>query len=87
MARQTVGSVTIDKNVRPERVYPTAETRLTDLSRMKTVGIRLSKTQAIHLARVLLAASQDWDELEITAYRLRPRKSDSTYQVMVTTAG
>ena len=36
------------------------------------------------MARVLLAVSQDWNELEVTAYRLKKRKSDGTYQITVT---
>jgi hypothetical protein len=29
--------------------------------------MKLSKDQAIHLARVLLAVSQEWEEIDITA--------------------
>jgi hypothetical protein len=43
----------------------------------------MSKDQAIHLARVLLAVSQEWDENDLTAYRLK-RRADGTYQVTVT---
>ena len=48
------------------------------------MGIKLSRDQAIHLSRVLLAVSQEWDEIDITAYRLKKRKSDGTYQITVT---
>jgi hypothetical protein len=41
------------------------------------------KDQAIHLARVLLAVSQEWEEVDITAYRLK-RRADGTYQITVT---
>ena len=51
---------------------------------LKTVGIKLSKDQAIHLARVLLAVTQDWDIIDITAYRFERRKSDGTYHITVT---
>jgi hypothetical protein len=53
---------------------------------LKTVGIKLSKEQAIHLARVLLAASQDWKEIDVTAWRVYKRRSDNTYNVTVTSA-
>ncbi len=51
---------------------------------LKTVGIRLNKEQALHLARVLLAVTQEWNEIDLTAYRLERRKSDSTYHITVT---
>ena len=44
----------------------------------------MSKEQAIHLARVLLAVTQEWDEVDITAYRFRKRHEDGTYLVTVT---
>ena len=54
------------------------------ISDLKTIGIRLSREQAIHLARVLLAVSQDWDYLEITGRRYEKRKSDGTYPLTIT---
>lgn len=65
------------------RIYPVEGTDK-NVSELKTIGLRLSKEQAIDLARVLLAVSQDWNELEVTAYRLKKRKSDGTYQITVT---
>lgn len=83
MARKSPTSITIDPNLRCLRVYPTEETQKSTRD-LKTVGIKLSKEQAIHLARVLLAVTQEWDELEVTAYRLEKRKSDGTYHITVT---
>ncbi len=83
MARKSPRSVLIDQNVRCLRVYP-VEGTVKDTRELKTVGIKLSKEQAIHLARVLLAVTQEWDELEITAYRLKKRTSDGTCQVTIT---
>jgi hypothetical protein len=83
MARQSSKSIKVNPNVRCLRVYPIEDTAK-DVTSLKTVGIKLSRDQAIHLARVLLAVSQEWDELEITAYRLEKRKSDGTHQVTVT---
>jgi len=83
MSRQSAKQVTVDPNVRCLRVYP-VEGSSKSVSELKTVGIKFSREQAIHFARVLLAVSQDWDEIDITAYRTGPRQSDNTYQVTVT---
>ena len=82
MPRESVRQIEIDHNVRGLRVYPVEGTDRT-MAELKTVGMKLSKGQAIQLARVLLVAAQDWDEMEITAYR-QPRQSDSTHQITVT---
>ena len=83
MPRQSPRSITVDANVRCLRVYPVEGTAKT-LNHLKTVGLKLSRDQAVHLARVLLAVTQDWDEVEITARRFERRKSDSTYPITVT---
>ncbi len=82
MPRKSPKSIVL-KPLRCRRVYPIERTRK-NISQLKTVGVRLSREQAIHLARVLLAASQDWDELEITAYRFQKRLSDGAHNVTVT---
>ena len=83
MPRVSPTSININPNVRCLRIYPVEDTdkRVSDL---KTIGIKLSKEQSIHLARVLLAVSQEWDEIEITAYRFEKRQSDNTYHITVT---
>jgi len=81
--RKTASSISIDTNVRCRRVYPTEGTRRS-VEELKTIGIRLTRDQALHLARVLLAACQDWDDIDLTAYRNDPRQSDGTYRVTVT---
>lgn len=83
MSRQSAKQVSVDPNVRCLKVYPVEGSSKT-VAELKTVGLKLSREQAIHLARVLLAVSQNWDEIDITAYRTSPRKSDSTYQITVT---
>ena len=85
MPRRTIKSVTIDPNVRCHRVYP-AEDSKREMSKLQTVGLTLTSDQAVHLARVLLAAAQDWDAIDLTAYRFTRRKSDRTYQITVTSA-
>jgi len=86
--RVSASSIRIDTNVRCQRIYPVEDSKqkhktITDL---KTVGIKLSRGQAVHLARVLLAASQEWEEIDITAWRVYKRQTDSTYNVTVTSA-
>lgn len=72
MARKSPKGIAIDPNVRCLRVYPTEETDK-GVKNLKTIGIKLSRDQGIHLARVLLAVTQEWDEIDITAYRLMKR--------------
>lgn len=85
MGRRSARSVTLDPNCRALRVYPMEGTER-DVANLKTVGLKLSSKQAAHLACVLLAASQEWSELELTAYRLEKRRSDGTYHVTITTS-
>ena len=83
MPRHTVTSVQLNPNVRARRVYPTEGTDRT-MEQLQTVGIRLTRDDAIHLARILLAVTQDGPEVEITAKRLERRQSDGTFPVTVT---
>jgi hypothetical protein len=85
--RVSASSLRIDANVRCQRIYPVEDSEAPkEIADLKTVGIKLSPEQAIHLARVLLAASQDSEEIDITAWRVYKRHSDNTYNVTVTTA-
>ena len=83
LKRQSAGAVSVDTNVRCLRVYPTEDTKRT-VSDLQTVGIKLTKDQAIHLARVLLVVTQEWDEVDITAYRFEKRQDDGTYRLTIT---
>src|SRR5687767_13540294 len=60
------------------------KTRSAPIADLQTIGIRLNREQAIHLARVLLAVTQEWDEIDITGYRFRRRQDDGTYLLTVT---
>jgi hypothetical protein len=82
-SRHSARAISIDSNVRCERVYPTEDTKRM-IADLQTVGIKLSKDQAIHLARVLLAVTQEWEEVDITAYRFNRRQEDGTYQITIT---
>ncbi len=83
MSRKSSKSIVIDPNVRCKRIYPTEETKK-QVANLQTIGIKLSKEQSIHLARVLLAVSQDWDEIDITGKRFERRKADGTYPLTIT---
>ena len=83
--RKSSRSITVRPNIRAKRIYPIEETDKR-VSELKTVGLKLSRDQAIHLARVLLAVTQEWEEVDITGYRLKRRRADGTYQVTVTSS-
>jgi hypothetical protein len=81
--RNSPTSISIDPNVRCLRVYPVEDSQKT-VPELKTIGIKMTREQALHLARVLLAVTQEWDEIDVTAYRFDKRKSDGTYHITVT---
>jgi hypothetical protein len=56
MKRQSARAISINGNVRCDRVYPTEDTKR-NVEELQTVGIKLNKEQAIHLARVILAVT------------------------------
>lgn len=53
---------------------------------LDTIGFKLTRQQAVDLARVLLAVTQDWQELDITGFRRKRRRSDGTFRLTVTSA-
>jgi hypothetical protein len=86
-ARISVSTIKLDTNLRCERVYPVEDekSRQKMLTDLKTVGIKLSREQAIDLATILLVAAKEWAEIDLTAWRSHKRSSDGTYQLTVTT--
>lgn len=82
MSRHTTSDFGVDPNMRCLRVYPVRGSRK-QIANLKSVGLKLTRDQARHLAQALFAASKHWDEIDITAYR-RSRKQDNTHQVTVT---
>ena len=64
MARKSVKSLTISQNVRCSNVIPMAGSTKT-IENLKTIGFTLTKEQAIHLARVLLAGTQEWERMNV----------------------
>lgn len=81
--RRSASAINVDTNVRCARIYPTEETERS-VPKLQTIGIRLTKEQAIHLARVLLIVTQEWDEIDITAYRFEKRREDGTFRLTIT---
>ena len=59
--RKTASSITIDPNVRCLRIYPVEDNQNSTktIADLKTVEMKFTRDQAIHLARVLLAAAQE----------------------------
>jgi hypothetical protein len=68
MKRISPKSITVKSNLKVDKVYPLLETKKA-MDELKTIGIQLSKSQAVDLARILLAVSQEWDEIDLTFYR------------------
>ena len=64
--RRSSSSIKVDPNVRCQRIYPVEDTKK-EVGDLKTVGFTVTREQAIHLSRVLLAVSQEWDEMQVTA--------------------
>jgi hypothetical protein len=85
MPRKSAGAVRINTNVRCQRIYPVSGTKKI-VEDLETVGFKLTRSQAIDLARVLLAVTQDWQEIDITGFRLEKRKSDGTSRITVTSS-
>ncbi|HET6307277.1 MAG TPA: hypothetical protein VFG12_08830, partial [Rhodopila sp.] len=83
MPRQTINGAKVDPNIRCNRIYP-VEASKHEIGELKTVGVKLNRQQAIHLATALLIAARGWDEIDITAYRFEKRVEDGTYRLTVT---
>jgi hypothetical protein len=81
--RDSPTAISIDPNVRCLRIYPVEDSRKT-VPELKTIGIKMSREQAVHLAQVRFAVTQEWDQVDVTAYRFDKRKSDGTYHITVT---
>jgi hypothetical protein len=82
MPRKSVKSISVNPNLRCQRIYPVEGTKRA-VQDLATVGFKLTRQQAIDLARVLLAVTQDWSDIDITGFRSKMR-SDGTFPVTVT---
>ena len=81
MPRKLVTSLTIDTHVRCLQVFP--EEKEAAYKELETMGVKLSREEALHLARAILAATQEWKEVALVVHRFDKRKSDNTYLLSV----
>jgi hypothetical protein len=81
MAQKPITSLTIDTHIRCKQIYPKEkEAAYKDLA---TMGVKLSREEALHLARAILAATQEWEEIELVVHRFDKLQSDNTYLLSV----
>jgi hypothetical protein len=81
MPQKPFTSLTIDTHIRCLQVFPKEEDAA--YKDLDTMGVRLSREEALHLARAILAATQEWEEVELVVHRFDKRKSDNTYLLSV----
>lgn len=81
MPKKPVTSLTIDTHVRCLQIFP--KEKEAAYKELKTMGVKLSRQEALHLARAILAATQEWEEVELVVHRFDKRKSDNTYLLSV----
>jgi hypothetical protein len=63
MKRRSLKSIKIKTTQYCEAIYPKKKKSAI------CIGLKLDKNQAIDLARALLLATKDWDEMDLTAYK------------------
>jgi hypothetical protein len=68
--RKSILDIKLPTYVRCESVSPVSSSRKA-ASNLSTVGFELTPEQAVDLARSLLVAAEGWDQIQVTAYRLR----------------
>lgn len=81
MPKKATTTLTVDTHIRCRQIYPKGEEAA--YRDLKTVGVRLSREEALHLAAALLAAAQEWQEVELVVHRQERRKTDKTYLLSV----
>lgn len=64
----SIKNIDIKSNSRAEKIYP-IQTYDKNGSLHKTIGLKLTKDQAIELATNLLIGSKKWDTMNLTAFR------------------
>lgn len=67
MATHSLNQTTITTNSKTLKIYP--EKLKHDGTLHDTIGLKLSKQQAVDLATRLLMAAENWDEMRLTAFR------------------
>jgi hypothetical protein len=81
MPKKTITSLTIDTHVRCLQIFP--KEKEAAYKELATMGVKLSREEALHLARAILAATQEWEEVELVVHRFDKRNSDNTYLLSV----
>ncbi len=80
---KTTKNILVKSNVSALRIYPLPGTKRS-IEKLGTVAMVFDKKQAARLATRLLIASEVWDKIAVTGFRLKPRKSDGLFIVTVT---
>jgi hypothetical protein len=81
MPKKPLTSLTIDTHIRCLQVFPKESEAA--YTKLETMGVKLSREEALHLARAILAATQEWKEVELVVHRFDKRKVDNTYLLSV----
>jgi hypothetical protein len=81
MPKKPLTPLTVDTHIRCLQIYPKGEEAA--YQHLKTVGVRLSRPEALRLATAILAAAQEWQEVELVVHRTEKRASDHTYLLTV----
>jgi hypothetical protein len=94
MPRLSTHRIVVDSSVQCQFIYPAfggvehtdCPARHSARWHGDTIGFSLSKEQATTLAKLLLIASteQQWDIIDVTAFRTKRSRVDGSYQVTVT---
>ena len=81
MPKKSIINLGVDLKSRCLKVFPPPEAEpYRDLANFR---FRLNRDQALQLARALLAATQEWEEVEVVVHRFERRKSDGAFLVSV----
>lgn len=81
MAKKSMINLNVDLRGRCLQVFPPPEAEA--YRELPTVRFRLNRQQAQHLACALLAAIQEWEEVEVVVHRFERRRSDGAFLLTV----
>lgn len=84
MPKKSLTSLSIDMHIRCRQIFPPENEAA--YKNMETMGVKLSREEALRLARAVLAATQDWQEVELVVHRFDKRPSDRSYLLTVVPA-
>jgi hypothetical protein len=81
MSAKTSTSITLDPQARSKRLSKTPKPG----ADLKSIAITISREQATQLAKALMDASQEWNEIDIHGYRPSKRQTDKskTYHLTI----